>query len=91
MTVAGIISALAVGLIIGALGHLALPGRQQVPIWLTILIGVGAALLGTVIARAARVAATTSFDWWETGIQIVVATIGVALTAGYTNRHGVTR
>ena len=47
MTVTGIISAIIVGLIIGALGRLVLPGRQAIPIWLTILIGIAAAIVGT--------------------------------------------
>ena len=51
MTVTGIITALIVGLIIGALGRLVVPGKQNIPIWLTMVIGVVAALLGTVIAR----------------------------------------
>jgi uncharacterized membrane protein YeaQ/YmgE (transglycosylase-associated protein family) len=52
VTVSGILSALIVGLIIGALGRLVLPGRQAIPIWLTILIGIIAAIIGTLIANA---------------------------------------
>jgi uncharacterized membrane protein YeaQ/YmgE (transglycosylase-associated protein family) len=91
MTVAGIISALVVGLIIGALGRLVVPGRQNIPIWLTLLIGVGAALLGTVIARAANLADTNGFDWIEFFIQVVLAAVGVALVVGVSGRRGVTR
>jgi uncharacterized membrane protein YeaQ/YmgE (transglycosylase-associated protein family) len=91
MTVAGIISALVVGLIIGALGRLVVPGRQNIPIWLTMLIGVGAALLGTVIARAANLADTNGFDWIEFFIQVVLAAVGVALVVGVSGRRGVTR
>ena len=40
MTVTGIITAIIVGLIIGALGRLVVPGKQNIPIWLTIVIGV---------------------------------------------------
>jgi uncharacterized membrane protein YeaQ/YmgE (transglycosylase-associated protein family) len=40
MTVTGIITALIVGLIIGALGRLVVPGKQNILIWLTILIGI---------------------------------------------------
>ena len=47
-----IISAIVVGLIIGALGRLVLPGRQDMPIWLTIVIGIVAALIGSLIANA---------------------------------------
>jgi len=91
VTVTGIISALVVGLIIGALGRLVVPGRQNIPIWLTMLIGVGAALLGTVIARAAGVADTSGIDWTEIFIQVVLAAIGVALVVGVTGRRGVSR
>lgn len=91
MTVTGIITALIVGLIIGALGRLVVPGRQNIPIWLTMLIGVGAALLGTVIARAAGVATTPGLDWTELFIQVVLAAIGVALVVGVSGRRGITR
>lgn len=91
MTVTGIITALIVGLIVGALGRLVVPGRQNIPIWLTMLIGVGAALLGTVIARAAGVADTARLDWTEIFIQVVLAAIGVALVVGVAGRRGVSR
>ena len=91
MTVSGIISALIVGLIIGALGRLVVPGKQNIPIWLTMVIGVVAALLGTVIARAFGVASTNGVDWTELLFQIVLAAIGVALVAGIGGRRRITR
>jgi uncharacterized membrane protein YeaQ/YmgE (transglycosylase-associated protein family) len=39
-----------VGLVIGALGRLAVPGRDPMPIWLTLVIGLIGALLGGTIA-----------------------------------------
>jgi uncharacterized membrane protein YeaQ/YmgE (transglycosylase-associated protein family) len=87
VTVTGIISALIIGLIIGALGRLVVPGRQNIPIWLTMLIGVGAALLGSAIARAAGVVDTAGVDWTEILIQIVLAAIGVALVVALTGRR----
>jgi uncharacterized membrane protein YeaQ/YmgE (transglycosylase-associated protein family) len=77
-----IISAIVVGLIIGALGRLVLPGRQDIPIWLTILIGIGAALIGTFIANALGVGVTRGIDWIELIIQVALAAAGVALVAG---------
>jgi uncharacterized membrane protein YeaQ/YmgE (transglycosylase-associated protein family) len=77
MPIAGIISAIVVGLIIGALGRLVVPGRQNIPIWLTLLVGVVAALIGTAIARGAGLADTDGFDWIETLIQVLVAALGV--------------
>ena len=91
MTVTGIISALIVGLVIGALGRLVVPGKQNIPIWLTLVIGVVAALLGTVIARAFGVANTNGVDWIELLFQIVLAAIGVALVAGVGGRRRITR
>lgn len=90
MTVTGIISAIIIGLIIGALGRLVVPGRQAIPIWLTILIGIGAALLGTAIARAAGWADTSGVDWIEVFIQVVLAAVGVALVSGLYGRRSIT-
>jgi uncharacterized membrane protein YeaQ/YmgE (transglycosylase-associated protein family) len=91
MTVTGIIMALIVGLIIGALGRLVVPGKQNIPIWLTMVIGIVAALLGTVIARAVGVADTKGVDWIELLFQVVLAAIGVALVAGVGSRRRLTR
>ena len=91
MTVGGIISAIVVGAIIGALGRLVVPGKQNIPIWLTMVVGVVAALLGTVIARAFGVADTNGVDWTELLFQIVLAAIGVALVAGVGSRRRLTR
>ncbi|WP_329262766.1 GlsB/YeaQ/YmgE family stress response membrane protein [Actinoallomurus sp. NBC_01490] len=78
MQVNGIITAIIIGLIIGALGRLVIPGRQPIPIWLTIVIGIIAALIGTAIAGAAGVADTAGIDWIELAIQVVLAAVGVA-------------
>ena len=92
MTAGGIISALIIGLIIGALGRLVLPGRQRIPIWLTMLVGVGAALLGSAIARAGGFAETAGWiDWRELLLQVLLAAVGVALVAGISGRRGVSR
>jgi uncharacterized membrane protein YeaQ/YmgE (transglycosylase-associated protein family) len=91
MTVTNIITALIVGLIIGALGRLVVPGKQNIPIWLTLVIGVVAALLGTVIAKAVGVNDTKGIDWIELLFQVVLAAIGVALVAGTASRRGVRR
>ncbi len=79
MTVAGNISALIVGLIIGALGRLVVPGKQNVPIWLTIVIGIVAALIGTAIVGPLR--DTSGIDWVELLVQVVLAAVGVALVS----------
>ena len=90
MTATGIISAIVIGLIVGALGRLVVPGRQNVPIWLTIVVGIVAAFLGTALARALGVpTATSGIDWMELLVQVIVAAIGVALVAGAWGRRGI--
>jgi uncharacterized membrane protein YeaQ/YmgE (transglycosylase-associated protein family) len=84
MEIGGIISAIIVGLIIGALGRLVLPGKQDIPIWLTIVVGVVAALIGSAIVGGLR--DTSGFDWIETIVQVVLAAVGVALVSGVRGR-----
>ncbi len=89
MTAQGIITAIIVGAIIGALGRLVLPGRQSIPIWLTIVVGIVAALIGTAIASALGVNETGGFDWIEIFIQVALAAVGVALVSGMYGRRRV--
>lgn len=77
MEVTGFITALIIGLIIGALGRLVVPGKQNIPIWLTLVIGVVAALVGTLLAGAIGVDDTPGIDWIELALQIGLAALGV--------------
>jgi uncharacterized membrane protein YeaQ/YmgE (transglycosylase-associated protein family) len=88
MTVTGIISAILIGLVIGILGRLVVPGKQNIPIWLTIVVGIVAAFLGTALARALGLpTATKGIDWIELLVQVVLAAIGVAIVAGIYGRR----
>ncbi|HEX2315315.1 MAG TPA: GlsB/YeaQ/YmgE family stress response membrane protein [Thermomonospora sp.] len=86
MTVSGIITAIIIGAIIGALGRLVLPGRQPIGILLTIGVGIVAALVGTALAQGVGVATTDGIDWIELVFQIGLAAIGVALVAAFKRR-----
>ena len=44
-----IVVLLIVGLVVGALGRAVVPGRQNIPLWLTMLIGVGSLLLAGLV------------------------------------------
>src|SRR5689334_14823002 len=88
MTITGIVTAIVIGLIIGALGRLVVPGKQSIPIWLTIVVGIVAAFLGTALARAMGVPTETSgIDWLELVVQVIVAAAGVALVSGLYGRR----
>ncbi len=84
--ISAIISAIIVGAIIGALGRLALPGKQNISIVLTIVVGIVAAVIGTIIANALGVGNTNGIDWIKLIIQIALAAAGVALVAGTSGR-----
>ena len=71
MTITGIITAIVIGAVIGALARLVLPGRQAIPIWLTIVVGIVAAFIGTFLARAVgNSTATSGVDWLELLVQL---------------------
>jgi uncharacterized membrane protein YeaQ/YmgE (transglycosylase-associated protein family) len=91
MTIGGIISAIIIGAILGVVGRVVAPGRQPIPWWLTILVGIVAAFIGTFIARLFGVADTNGIDWIEIILQVIVAAIGVTIAAGIWTRRGVRR
>ncbi len=87
MTVTGIISAIFIGIVVGALGRLLLPGKQKIGILVTILVGIVSALIGTALAGAIGIPTTTSgVDWLELLVQVVVAALGVGLVAALMGR-----
>ncbi|MGW2638982.1 GlsB/YeaQ/YmgE family stress response membrane protein [Streptomyces sp. NPDC001348] len=87
MEISGVISAIVIGIIIGVLGRLAVPGRQHIGILWTILVGIVAALLGSAIAAGFGVADTKGVDWIEWLIQIGLAALGVAALDRSRVRH----
>lgn len=89
MEIGGIISAIIIGLVIGVLGRLVLPGRQNISIILTLLVGIVAALVGTALAGALGVADTAGIDWMELGLQVLLAAVGVGLISTIRSRSRV--
>jgi uncharacterized membrane protein YeaQ/YmgE (transglycosylase-associated protein family) len=87
MTVESIIGAIIIGAIIGALGRLFLPGRQEIGWILTIVVGIVAALIGTALAQYLGVATTRGIDWIELVMQVLLAVVGVGLVAGIKGRR----
>ncbi|MFF3447786.1 GlsB/YeaQ/YmgE family stress response membrane protein [Streptomyces sp. NPDC002667] len=88
MEISGVISAIVIGIVIGVLGRLAVPGRQRIGILWTIVVGIVAAFIGSGIAAAFGVADTKGVDWIEWLIQIGLAAIGVAALDRSRGRRG---
>jgi uncharacterized membrane protein YeaQ/YmgE (transglycosylase-associated protein family) len=91
VTVTGIITAIVFGLIIGALARLVVPGKQNIPIWLTILVGIVGALIGTFIYQGLIDPDSSGFNILEVVLQVAVAAVGVILVAGMYGRRSVRR
>jgi uncharacterized membrane protein YeaQ/YmgE (transglycosylase-associated protein family) len=88
MTVTGIVSAILIGIVVGVLGRLVLPGKQPIGMLVTILVGIVSAFIGTALARALGIpTATTGVDWLELLVQVIVAALGVALVASLMGRR----
>ncbi|MET7270549.1 GlsB/YeaQ/YmgE family stress response membrane protein [Streptomyces flaveolus] len=87
MEISGIISAVVIGIVIGVLGRLVVPGRQRIGILWTIAVGIVAALIGSALAAALGVADTNGVDWVEWLIQIALAALGVVALDRAKARH----
>jgi uncharacterized membrane protein YeaQ/YmgE (transglycosylase-associated protein family) len=72
-----ILGAIVVGLVVGGLGRLAVPGRQPIGCLMTMLIGIIGAVAGLAIARAADIG-----SWLLVlGCQVGVAAVGVLVAS----------
>jgi uncharacterized membrane protein YeaQ/YmgE (transglycosylase-associated protein family) len=87
MEINGIFTAIVFGLIIGALGRLVVPAKQNLPIWVTLLVGVVAGLAGTLVAVVLGVDDTDGIDWIELFLQVGLAALGVAVVSGAGRRR----
>jgi uncharacterized membrane protein YeaQ/YmgE (transglycosylase-associated protein family) len=72
-TIGSIISAIIGGAIIGGLARLAVPGKQQIGLAITIILGIVGSLIGYFIAGALGVDSTKGIDWIRLIISIAAA------------------
>lgn len=87
--IGSIIGAIVIGLILGVLARMILPGKQNIPLWLTIVVGIVAAYIGTWIARLFGIADTPGIDWWEHIIQLIVALVAVGAVASVYGKRSI--
>ena len=69
------------GLIIGLIAKAIVPGKQAIPLWLTVLLGILGALVGNFIAAAIGVRHTGGFDWIRHILQVGIAVALVAIVS----------
>ena len=82
-----IIGVIVAGIVIGLLGKFVAPGdRDNIPIWLTILCGIGGVLIGWFIYTAFGGNGSPGIDWVRWIVAIVVAAVLVMIASGVSGR-----
>ncbi|MFD8061612.1 GlsB/YeaQ/YmgE family stress response membrane protein [Streptomyces cyaneofuscatus] len=71
--------AIIVGLVLGVIARAILPGKQDIPIWLTIIFGILGSILGNAVAGWIGVEDTKGIDWIRHLLQLAGAVAVVAV------------
>ena len=84
-----IIGVIIAGIIIGLLGKFVAPGdKDNIPIWLTILCGIGGVIIGWFIYSAfGGTGSTAGIDWVRWIVAILVAAALVVIASTVTGRN----
>lgn len=77
--------AIVVGLVLGVLARAILPGKQDIPLWLTAIFGILGSILGNAVAAGVGVDETKGIDWlrhiFQLGGAVLVVAVGTPLWA----------
>jgi uncharacterized membrane protein YeaQ/YmgE (transglycosylase-associated protein family) len=83
-----IIGVIVAGLIIGLLGKFVAPGdKDNIPIWLTLLCGIGGVVLGWFVYTAFGGEGTSGIDWVRWIVAIAIAAVLVVIASTVTGRN----
>lgn len=82
-----IIGGLVAGIIIGPLACLVLPGKQNISLGMTIVVGAVGAIVGGFIADGLGVGDTDGIDWIKLAIQVGVAAVATLVYGGMSGRR----
>jgi uncharacterized membrane protein YeaQ/YmgE (transglycosylase-associated protein family) len=83
-----IIGVIIAGIIIGLLGKFVAPGdKDNIPIWLTILCGIGGVILGWFVYSAFGGNGSPGIDWVRWIVAILVAAVLVVLASTMTGKN----
>lgn len=86
-----IIGLIVAGAIIGALARFVMPGRQNISIVVTIILGVIGVIAGYYLAGAIGLASTSGVDVTRWIISIVVSVLLISIYLAVTGRRSITR
>ena len=83
-----IIFYLVVGTIVGLLGKFVAPGdKDNIPLWLTVVCGIGGMILGGVIYQAFGGNGSKGLDWTQGIVAILTAAVLVVIASTLTGRN----
>jgi uncharacterized membrane protein YeaQ/YmgE (transglycosylase-associated protein family) len=83
-----IVGILVAGLIIGLLGKLVAPGdKDNIPLWLTLICGIGGVLLGLFVYTAFGGNGSPGVDWTRWAVSIALAAVLVVVASTLTGRN----
>ncbi len=83
-----IIGVIVAGIIIGLLGKLVAPGdKDNIPIWLTIVCGIGGVVIGWYVYSAFGGGSTDGVDWIRWIVAIACAAVLVVIASTVTGRN----
>ncbi len=85
----GWIGTIIFGAVIGVLARLVLPGKQNISMLITVILGVLGALIGYWLAGLIGVCSTGGIDWTRWLISIVVAAVLVVIYGSVTGKKQV--
>ncbi|MBB5118339.1 signal peptidase [Streptomyces eurocidicus] len=71
--------AIIVGLVLGLIAKAILPGKQQIPLWLTVIFGMIGSVLGNWAATGLGINDTKGIDWGRHLLQLAGAVLVVAI------------
>lgn len=82
MTIGGLVAAVVLGAAVGVLGRFVVPGRERMPVWLLIAVGVVAAFGGTGLVHLSSLG-DGGWNPWEALFQIILPVAAVVLVAAF--------
>jgi uncharacterized membrane protein YeaQ/YmgE (transglycosylase-associated protein family) len=84
-----IIGLIFIGLVIGALARLIKPGRQRIGLLMTLLLGVGGAIIGGVIAGLLGTGSIFELDFIGFVVAVIAAVLLIGVAEGSATRKKV--
>lgn len=88
MDLSTILFYLIVGAIVGLLGKFVAPGdKDNIPLWLTIICGIGGMILGGFIYTAFGGDGSAGLDWTQGIVAILTAAVLVVIASTVTGRN----